>query len=142
MQLALREAVGVKTLDQLLEDKNALNQGIYQTIAGKAGHYGLQMISVGVKDIILPGEMKTILNQVVEAEKAAEANLIKRREETASTRSLHNTAKVMEGNPTIMRLKELEVLERVTERIDKITVYDGLKGVMNNLVNVPMDSQS
>ena len=68
--------------------------------------------------------------------------LIKRREETAATRSLQNTEKVMEGNPTIMRLKELEVLERVTERIDKITVYDGLKGVMNNLVNVPMDSQS
>ena len=111
-------------------------------MSAKAGHYGLHLSGVGVKDIILPGEMKTILNQVVEAEKAAEANLIKRREETAATRSLHNTAKVMEGNPTILRLKELEVLERVSDRIDKITVYDGLKGLMNNLIQLPIDGRS
>ncbi len=141
LQLALREAVGAKTLDELLADKNAMNQEIFDVVAAKAEKYGLKINSVGVKDIILPGEMKTILNQVVEAEKAAEANLIKRREETAATRSLHNTAKVMEGNPTILRLKELEVLERVSDRIDKITVYDGLKGLMNNLVNIPLDNK-
>lgn len=95
------------------------------------------MKSVGVKDIILPGDMKTILNQVVEAEKSAEANLIKRREETAATRSLYNTAKLMEGNPTLMRLKELEVLEKITERIGNINVYSGLEGVMKDLVKSP-----
>ncbi len=137
LQLAVREAVGSKTLDELLEDKNTLNRELFETVFAKAAHYGLEIDSVGVKDIILPGEMKTILNQVVEAEKAAEANLIKRREETAATRSLHNTAKVMEGNSTLMRLKELEVLEKVTERIDNITVYGGLEGVMKNLVNIP-----
>ncbi len=142
LQLALREAVGGKTLDELLADKNAMNQDIFRTVSSKAGHYGLHLSGVGVKDIILPGEMKTILNQVVEAEKAAEANLVKRREETAATRSLHNTAKVMEGNPTILRLKELEVLERVSDRIDKITVYDGLKGLMNNLIQLPVDGRS
>ncbi|MGR9044518.1 MAG: slipin family protein [Gammaproteobacteria bacterium] len=142
LQLALREAVGGKTLDELLADKNALNKDIFQAVSAKAGHYGLKLSSVGIKDIILPGEMKTILNQVVEAEKAAEANLIKRREETAATRSLHNTAKVMEGNPTILRLKELEVLERVSERIDKITVYDGLKGLMTSLVKIPVDVET
>ena len=138
LQLAVREAVGAKTLDELLEDKNALNKELFDTVFGKAAKYGLEIDSVGVKDIILPGEMKTILNQVVEAEKAAEANLIKRREETAATRSLHNTAKVMEGNSTLMRLKELEVLEKVTERIDNITVFGGLEGVMQNLVNIPV----
>ena len=75
------------------------------------------MRSVGVKDVILPGEMKTILNQVVEAEKVAQANLIRRREETAATRSLLNTARLMEENPTLLRLKELETLEKVTEKV-------------------------
>ena len=84
---------------------------------------GIELKSVGVKDIILPGEMKAILNQVVEAQKAAEANVIKRREETSATRSLHNTAKVMENNPTLMRLKELEAIEKVADRIDSLTVY-------------------
>jgi regulator of protease activity HflC (stomatin/prohibitin superfamily) len=53
---------------------------------------GVVVRSVGVKDVILPGEMKVILNQVVEAEKIAQANLIQRREETAATRSMLNTA--------------------------------------------------
>ena len=91
---------------------------------------------VGVKDIVLPGEMKTILAQVVEAGKSAEANVIRRREETAATRSLLNTAKVMEDNPVALRLKELETLERVAERIDKISVFGGLDQVLNGLVKL------
>jgi regulator of protease activity HflC (stomatin/prohibitin superfamily) len=89
---------------------------------------------VGVKDVILPGEMKTILNQVVEAEKVAQANLIRRREETAATRSLLNTARLMEENPTLLRLKELETLEKVTEKVGSLTVYGGLEGVLTNMV--------
>jgi regulator of protease activity HflC (stomatin/prohibitin superfamily) len=89
-----------------------------------------------MKDIILPGEMKAILNQVVEAQKAAEANVIKRREETSATRSLHNTAKVIENNPTLMRLKELEALEKVAEKIGSLTVHNGLEGLMKGVVNI------
>jgi regulator of protease activity HflC (stomatin/prohibitin superfamily) len=140
-QLQLREAVGTATLDQLLGDKDSLNQVITAGIRSRVTEYGLSVVSVGVRDIILPGDMKTILNQVVEAEKSAEANLIKRREETAATRSLHNTAKMMEDNPTLMRLKELEVLEKVTERIGNINVYSGLEGIMNDLIKSPLSKK-
>lgn len=136
LQLRLREAVGTKTLDQLLEDKDSLNVVIAESVLSKFKEYGVDLLGVGVKDIILPGDMKVILNQVVEAQKEAEANLIKRREETQAMRSLHNTAKMMENNPTLMRLKELESLERITERIDKISVYGGLDGVLNDLVKL------
>ena len=84
----------------------------------------------------MPGEMKALLNQVVEAEKAAQANLIKRREETAATRNLLNTAKLLEDNPVLLRLKELETLEKVTEKIDRLTVFGGLEGVMKQLVSL------
>jgi len=134
LQLQLREAIGTKTLDEILTDKDSLNHTMSEGVRAKLADLGITIKSVGVRDIILPGDMKLILNQVVEAQKAAEANLIKRREETAATRSLHNTAKVMEGNPTLMRLKELEVLEKVTERIGNINVYSGLDGVMNDLI--------
>jgi len=135
-QLALRKVVGTRTLDSILEDKDVVNQVVEERIKSKALNYGLDILDVGVKDIILPGDMKSILNQVVEAQKCAEANLIKRREETQATRSLHNTAKVMEGNETLMRLKELEVLERVTGKIDHMTVYNGLEGVMKDMVKI------
>ena len=55
--------------------------------------------------------MKTILNQVIEAEKKAEANLIRRREETAAARSQANTAKLLAEHPVLLRMKELESLE-------------------------------
>ena len=133
LQLALREAVSSRTLDELLTDKGAIDREVAAS-ATRLEAGGLAVRSVGVKDVILPGEMKTILNQVVEAEKVAQANLIRRREETAATRSLLNTARLMEENPTLLRLKELETLEKVTEKVGSLTVYGGLEGVLKNLV--------
>ena len=125
-----------KTLDELLGDKASLDADIFAYVRGRVSELGLEVLGVGVKDVILPGEMKTILNSVVQAEKAAQANVIRRREETAATRSLLNTARLMEENPTLLRLKELETLEKVTEKIDKLTVFGGLDGVLNELVSL------
>jgi len=136
LQFALREAVGARSLDELLGDKGAFDREISALVAGKLDGNGVVMRSVGVKDVILPGEMKVILNQVVEAEKVAQANLIRRREETAATRSLLNTARLMDDNPTLLRLKELETLEKVTEKIDTLTVFGGLEGVLKDVVRI------
>ena len=83
----------------------------------------------------LPGDIREILNQVVTAEKQAQANLIRRREETAATRSLLNTAKLMEDNPLLVRLKELETLEKVAEKVEKITV-GGFDALLSDLVTI------
>lgn len=136
LQFGLRAAVGTRSLDELLENKTVIDEVVSAQVKSKLADYGLQLDGVGVKDIVLPGEMKTILAQVVEAGKSAEANVIRRREETAATRSLLNTAKVMEDNPVALRLKELETLERVAERIDKISVFGGLDQVLNGLVKL------
>ena len=88
---------------------------------------GLSLESSASGILSFPGEMKTILNQVIEAEKRSQANMIQRREETAATRSLLNTAKLMENNPVLLRLKELEASERIAEKVGSITVTGGLK---------------
>ncbi len=136
LQFALRAAIGTRTLDALLGNKGELDQVIFEVVRAKVAQFGIEVASVGVKDVILPGDMKAILNQVVEAEKAAQANLIKRREETAATRALLNTARLMDENPVLMRLKELEILEKVTEKIDKMTVFGGLDGVLQDVVKI------
>jgi regulator of protease activity HflC (stomatin/prohibitin superfamily) len=136
LQFGLRAAVGTRTLDELLENKSVIDEVVEAHIRRRVAGFGLEVESVGVKDIILPGDMKLILAKVVEAGKVAEANGIRRREETSATRSLLNTAKVMEGNPTALRLKELETLERITEKIDKISVFGGLEGVLKDLVKI------
>jgi regulator of protease activity HflC (stomatin/prohibitin superfamily) len=132
--------VGARTLDELLGDKGALDREVGDAVRAKVEEHGLAVRSVGAKDVILPGEMKTILNQVVEAEKVAQANLIRRREETAATRSLLNTARLMDENPTLLRMKELETLEKVTEKIDKLTVFGGLDGVLKDMVRIQVPS--
>jgi regulator of protease activity HflC (stomatin/prohibitin superfamily) len=136
LQFGLRAAIGTRTLDELLENKGLIDQAVAEHIERRVQGFGLEVDSVGVKDIILPGEMKTILAKVVEAEKAAAANVIRRREETSATRSLLNTARVMEDNPVALRLKELETLEKVTEKIDKISVFGGLDAVLKDLVKI------
>ena len=136
LQYGLRKAVSDKTLDELLGDKASLDADIFAYVRGRVSELGLEVLGVGVKDVILPGEMKTILNSVVQAEKAAQANVIRRREESNATRSLLNTARLIEESPTLMRLKELEALEKVTEKIDKLTVFGGLEGVLNQLVSL------
>ena len=136
LQYGLRKAISAKTLDELLGDKASLDADIFAYVHGRVGELGLEVLGVGVKDVILPGDMKEILNSVVQAEKAAQANVIRRREEANATRSLLNTAKLIEESPTLMRLKELEALEKVTEKIDRLTVFGGLDGVLNQLVSI------
>ncbi|WP_062269389.1 slipin family protein [Endozoicomonas arenosclerae] len=136
LQLALREAVGTRTLDQLLEDKLHINTTVMDQVAAELETEGIRLERAGVKDIVLPGEIRMILNRVVEAQKAAEANVIKRREETAATRSLHNTAKMMENNPILLRLKELEALEKVSEKVQNLNVYGGIDQLMKQTVRL------
>jgi regulator of protease activity HflC (stomatin/prohibitin superfamily) len=113
-----------------------VDQEVFADVHDKFAEIGIEVRGIGVKDIILPGDMKDILGKVVEAEKAAQANVIRRREETNATRSLLNTAKVMEDNPTALRLKELETLEKVTEKVGNISVYGGLDGVLEQMVRI------
>jgi regulator of protease activity HflC (stomatin/prohibitin superfamily) len=136
LQYGLRKAIAAKTLDELLGDKASLDAEIFGYVRDRVGDLGIEVLGVGVKDVILPGEMKDILNSVVQAEKAAQANVIRRREEANATRSLLNTAKLIEDNPVLMRLKELETLEKVTEKIGSMTVFGGLDGVMKQLVSL------
>ncbi|MGI9517526.1 MAG: slipin family protein [Pirellulaceae bacterium] len=125
-QMALREVVGQYELDAFLQDKISLANQVQQQLVGRAAELGAEVIQLGIRDIILPGDMKELMNRVTEAKKAAEANLISRREETAAIRSQANTAKLLDANPTLMRLRELEVLEKVAGSTNlRINLGDG-----------------
>ena len=112
-QLALRAVVGTRTLDALLTDKDAIGNEVNGLLATRASEFGLSIRSVGLRDVILPGDMKVLMNQVIEAEKAAQANLIRRREETAAARSQANTARLLSENPVLARMKEYEAVAEI-----------------------------
>ena len=125
MQLALREVVGTMTLDELMANKESISAYVLKNMKAVAPQLGTEVSACGVRDIILPGEVRDIMNQVLVAEKRAQANTITRREETASTRSLLNTARLMEDNAMLYKLKEMEYVERIAEKINSITVAGG-----------------
>jgi len=134
-QLALRAVIGSRDLDTLLTGKDAAAEELDTMLRARASELGIEVISLGIRDVILPGEMKVLMNRVTEAKKAAEANLISRREETAAMRSQANTAKILESNTTLMRLRELEVLEKIAGS-SKLNVVLGEKGLADRVVNL------
>jgi len=125
LQLILREYIAKYRLDEILENREQIANYVSQKLKEKEESYYVTFFDAGVKDIILPGEIRDIMNTVLIAEKKAQANVIARREEVASTRSLLNTAKLMDENQTLYKLKELEHLERICENVGNITVSGG-----------------
>ena len=125
VQFAIREAVATRTLDEILAARDAIDREVRAFVTERAKDLGVEIGEIGVKDVILPGDVRELLNKVVEAERTAKANLIRRQEETAATRSLLNTARLMEDNPLLLRLKELEALEKLVEKVGRIDLHAG-----------------
>jgi len=107
---------------------------------------GLELLDLGLKDLVLPGEMKVLLNRVTSsapacglrpsrakpappAQKEAEANVILRREETAATRSMAQTAKVLAENPLLVRLKEMEAYKELAGKVGQVHLVLGTDAV-------------
>ncbi|HEX3879973.1 MAG TPA: slipin family protein [Bryobacteraceae bacterium] len=136
LQIAVRQTLGKRDLEQVLAEKADLDEAVSAGVRAEMEGFGVRVGSIAIKDIILPGDIRDILNQVVTAEKQAQANLIRRREETAATRSLLNTAKLMEDNPLLVRLKELEALEKIAGKVEKITVIGGVNALLDRTVTL------
>lgn len=134
-QLALREYVSRYKLDEILLAKEELAQYVLERLKAKESELFVEITDAGVKDIILPGEIRAIMNSVLVAEKQAQANVITRREEVASTRSLLNTAKLMEENKTLYKLKELEYVEKICANVGNINL-NGNGDVLSQLLGL------
>lgn len=134
-QLALRAVLGARELDALLADKDVVARETEELIRRRADELGLEVLAAGIRDVVLPGDMKELMNKVTEARKAAEANLVMRREETAALRSQANSAKLLADNPALMRLRELEVLEKIAAS-GELKIVLGEKGLSERVMNL------
>ena len=72
VQFAIREAVASRTLDEVLSAKSALDAGAARLRARARAETGIEVTELGVKDVILPGEIRELVNKVVEAERIGE----------------------------------------------------------------------
>lgn len=121
-QLAMREIVADQTLDQLLESRRSVADALRDNLAARTLGRGVEITHAALRDVVVPAPIRAVLHRVLEADRQAQANLIQRREETAATRALANTARLLESNPTLARLKELEAWKDIASRVGTINL--------------------
>ncbi|MDU8942408.1 slipin family protein [Ovoidimarina sediminis] len=110
-RLALRDAVFGMTLDEVMEDREVIPAAVEQALAPVAETMGYALSTVALRDVMLPSNLKRAYAGVLEAQKDAERRLEAARGEQAVLRSLANTARMIEGNPALMKLRLLQAAE-------------------------------
>ncbi|MBI5876322.1 MAG: slipin family protein [Chloroflexi bacterium] len=110
LQLILRDLVGAQNVDDLLAQRKTIGDALLAAAQPQAAAIGLALETVGIKDVMFPGELKNIFAQVVNARKEGQAALERARGESAALRNLANTAKLLENNPALLQLRLLQAL--------------------------------
>lgn len=110
LQLALRDAVAALTIDELVETRSRIGAQLRAPAAERAGELGLELKQVELKDLMLTGELRRMMAQVVAARKEGQAALERARGETAALRNLANAAQLVERNPALMQIRLLQQL--------------------------------
>lgn len=124
LQLTLRDLVAGYTIDALLEARGKIGDELLEKIAPLSLAFGVTLKRVGVRDIVLPHQVKRVFMLEVEADREGRADLVKARHEVAAARARANTAKILAENPNVARMEELNALVK-------------LAGQQGNLVLLP-----
>ena len=110
LQIAVREIISSALIDELLANRSSFDARLLENAAPRAEKLGLRLQSFNVRDIMLPGNLKNIFAQVVQARHEGLAALERARGETAALRNLANAAKLLEQNPSLLQLRLLQTL--------------------------------
>lgn len=112
LQVALREVISTVTIDEVLSGRAGFGSRLLQIASGPTEEFGVRLISVEIRDIMLPGALKQLFAQVVEARQDSLAALERARGESAALRSMANAARLIDKSPG---LGQLRMLQAITE---------------------------
>jgi len=111
VQLAVRRIIGASPIDELVENRKSFDTMLQEQCEEQVGELGLKLLSVNVRDIMFPGDLKNVFAGVIKARKEGQAALEKARGETAALRNLANAATLMDNNPALLHLRAIQALE-------------------------------
>ena len=126
LQLALRDVIAARTLEQVLDNRTEITAELHRLTGEPAKRYGVEVNRVGIRDIILPGEVRQLMMLEIEADRAGRAALVKARHEVAAARARANTAKIMTENPDFARMQEMEALLALAGKSGNVVVLPNL----------------
>ncbi len=135
LQLAIRQSVSDRDMEALLQARTELSAELLATITSQASEYGLEVKRVGIRDIVLPGQVRNVFLKEVEADREGRAELVKARHEVAAARARANTAKIMTENPAVLRMQELDALMRLAGKQGNVVMLPNLADLLTRHVS-------
>jgi regulator of protease activity HflC (stomatin/prohibitin superfamily) len=125
IQLPIREAAATYTLDELIQNRDALPELVRAASAGRLHDAGITLIKVAVRDIMIAKELRDAYATKAIAQKTAAATLERARSEVAAMRALANAARMAQGNPELMQLRALQAMQTSDGRHTVIFDFSG-----------------
>ena len=111
LQIALREAVAVRTLDELLAARGSLPDDVRARVETAAEAVGVEIDSLSLRDVMVPAELRRAAAEVATARAQGQAALERARSEVAATRALANAARMVAEQPALLQLRTLQAVE-------------------------------
>jgi regulator of protease activity HflC (stomatin/prohibitin superfamily) len=130
LQLVLRDLVAGRALDQLLEGRSELGTELLRLAAEPANRYGVELNRVGIRDVVLPREVRQVMMLEVEADRAGRADLVKARHEVAAARARANTARILAETPEVARLQELDAILSLAGKSGNVVLLPNLADLL------------
>jgi regulator of protease activity HflC (stomatin/prohibitin superfamily) len=112
-QTSLRSIIGKSDLDDLLSNRERLNEGLELMIDSPALDWGVHIDRVEIKDVSLPEQMRRSIARQAEAERERRARIISADGEYQASQKLSQAAQVMSGTPSALQLRLLETVVEV-----------------------------
>lgn len=125
LQLGLRDVVAAGTVEAILATRAKVGPAVMERVASALARIGVELLSVEVRDLMVPGELKRLFAGVVAARKEGEASLERVRAETAVLRNLANAGRMVEDNPGLLQLRVLQQVGGSTGNTVLLSMPDG-----------------
>ncbi len=122
-QTTLRSVLGESDLDELLSDREKINQQLQEIIDRATDPWGIKVSMVEVKHVDLPSEMQRAMAAQAEAERERRAKVISAEGEYQASRKLSEAAKVLSENPAAIQLRYLQTLGLIAAENNSTTVF-------------------
>lgn len=110
VQLGLREVVAGRDLADLLSARTTIGPAVADIVGMRMGEIGIELLSVDVRDVMVPAELKRAYAAVIVARHEGAASLERARGETAALRSLANAGRLLDDHPGLLSLRLVQEL--------------------------------
>jgi regulator of protease activity HflC (stomatin/prohibitin superfamily) len=142
-QTTLRSILGQQELDELLSEREKLNQALQQVIDRQTEPWGIKVTTVEVKNVDLPQEMQRAIARQAEAERERRAKVINAEGEYQAAARLAEAASVISREPAALQLRYLQTLSEIATENNSTTIFpvpvDFLKAFMTNMERKPAE---